>query len=236
MPDLALRLATGQVAQTGRLRASTVAKVTAAWRSTTPINDRAAAEFVALAGAAVEGAQRVAVASAASYVARQVAAAGARPGRLPDLAAVLSGLRPANEVAMRAVIHTRALLGEGRTVTDALAGGLDLAQRNAAMDVQLANRAGEFAAMEADPKVVGYRRVPDGGACEFCLMASTQRYHLEVLMPLHHRCGCGTAPIVGDADPGQVVDHELLARLKGVTTTVTLDPELGPVLSGSLAA
>jgi hypothetical protein len=233
--DRAAVLAARQVARTARLRGVTVAQVRRAWARWQPITAEAAAGFRGEVVPVVAAAQSIAVAGGLAYVAQQLAVEGIGA---PDVdgAALAATLRPADEVVQRSVIHVRSLLAAGVPVSTALARGLDLAERNAAMDVALANRAASAAAMAAEPRIVGYRRVPDGGACVFCLMASTQRYGREELMPLHHRCGCDVAPIFGDADPGQVIDRALLDRLKGVTTTVTFDAELGPVLSGSVAA
>lgn len=62
--------------------------------------------------------------------------------------------------------------------------------------------------------IVGWRRVTEPGACEFCLLASTQRYHTKDLHPLHEHCRCSVAPVVGLKDPGHVLNKDLLQRLK----------------------
>lgn len=46
--------------------------------------------------------------------------------------------------------------------------------------------------------IVGYERVPDGGACVLCLTAAGQRYHSDDLMPIHDKCGCGVEPLTED--------------------------------------
>ena len=80
--------------------------------------------------------------------------------------------------------------------------------------VQLAMRSAATAAMTDQPKVVGYRRVLNGVSCGFCAAASTRRYKRAELLPLHQRCDCTVAPIVGDDDPGAVINQELLDRLR----------------------
>jgi hypothetical protein len=80
--------------------------------------------------------------------------------------------------------------------------------------MQLASRAAARDAMvHHSSRIVGYRRVTDGNACRRCLLASTQRYHVGDLLPIHPRCGCTVVPIVGTTDPGHVIDEETLRRL-----------------------
>lgn len=58
-------------------------------------------------------------------------------------------------------------------------------------------------------RVVGYRRVLSGTACEFCVTVSRQRYHTAESAHFGHGkapCRCTVAPIVGRADPGQNIN------------------------------
>lgn len=65
-----------------------------------------------------------------------------------------------------------------------------------------------------DSRIVGWTRTISGNACEFCQLVSTQRYHsAESASFGHQRCDCGVDPIIGDSDPGRVINHELLASL-----------------------
>ncbi len=132
--------------------------------------------------------------------------------------------RPTDEVLTRPFVTMRTALAGGAPYQQAA----DLGRNRAAMigrtDPMLAARAGSSHAMILTPGIVGYRRVPDGGACSFCLLAATQRYRDSDLMPLHPGCGCGIAPIIGTQDPGQVIDRDALARLKaeGVVDEISL--------------
>ncbi|MFI8084371.1 hypothetical protein ACIF6L_26655 [Kitasatospora sp. NPDC086009] len=49
--------------------------------------------------------------------------------------------------------------------------------------------------------------------CALCLIASTQRYRKEDLLPIHPGCDCGVKIIRADYDPGQVVDAERLEAI-----------------------
>lgn len=68
---------------------------------------------------------------------------------------------------------------------------------------------------DREQRIVGWTRVLSGGACDWCQLVSTQRYtSAESASFGHLRCNCDVDPIIGDRDPGQVVNHELLAELK----------------------
>ena len=63
-------------------------------------------------------------------------------------------------------------------------------------------------------RIVGYRRVTAGyNACALCLVASTQRYRRGDLMPIHPACRCGVIPVIGDKDPGLILDRETLDQV-----------------------
>jgi hypothetical protein len=58
-----------------------------------------------------------------------------------------------------------------------------------------------------EPRVRFYRRVLTGAeSCGLCIIASTQRYRKRDLLPIHPNCDCVVAPILGDQDPGQVIN------------------------------
>lgn len=62
-------------------------------------------------------------------------------------------------------------------------------------DITLADRSATFVHTEGDSRIVGYRRIASGTACGLCVVAATRRYRKGDLRPLHHACGCTTAPI-----------------------------------------
>jgi hypothetical protein len=71
--------------------------------------------------------------------------------------------------------------------------------------------------VDADGRIVGWRRVPQGSTCSFCVRAATRRYHSaeaagNVGHVNHGRqfCDCDVVPIVGDSDPGQVINRPML--------------------------
>lgn len=112
-------------------------------------------------------------------------------------------------------------LSRGKTLGEALDAGSRRLQTMALTDLQLAHThtAREFiekaAEQQPDLKITGYRRVLSSlpNHCALCIIASTQRYHREELMPIHPNCHCTVAPIYGDEDPGQIVDEDLVENL-----------------------
>jgi hypothetical protein len=84
----------------------------------------------------------------------------------------------------------------------------------AATDVQSARLYASQAVLSADPRVQGFRRTLTGPkSCGLCVVASTRRYHKEHLSPRHPGCDCGVVPIVGDHDPGEVLNRQLLESM-----------------------
>ncbi|WP_413600841.1 hypothetical protein [Curtobacterium sp. Curtsp57] len=107
---------------------------------------------------------------------------------------------------------------QGGTLEDARQAVEDRLELLLHEDIMLAERDEEQRIYEALPRVVGYRRVihPErskSGTCGLCAVAATQRYRTDELRPLHDGCECGSMPIVGTQDPGQVLNDEDLEQL-----------------------
>lgn len=68
--------------------------------------------------------------------------------------------------------------------------------------------------------LVGFRRVPQPGACDWCRLVSTQRYHSAETAAFghgkgkHNACHCTVVAIYGKRDPGRVINRTRLAELK----------------------
>jgi len=180
--------------------------------------------WVSMAVPVVESAQSVAAAAALSYMTAYSAAATGNAPKPTDLA-IADFINPRGtplaDVLQRPIVAMRTALSQDKPLVDALVTGGDRAAQIGATDPMLSARAASSAAMKADPHIVGYRRVPDGDACKFCVLVSTQRYHDDDLMAIHVNCGCTVAPIIGHHDPGRVLDRGLVDQL------MTADPALG---------
>lgn len=138
----------------------------------------------------VQSASEMAATASLAYVPTYVAGAGETP-RGAELA-VSQFLRPRGvdlaDVLTRPFVTMRTALANGDTMERARQIAGARARQIAATDPLLAARAASSAAMRSDPSIVGYRRVPDAGACAFCRLAATQRYRDSDLMAMHSSC------------------------------------------------
>lgn len=83
-------------------------------------------------------------------------------------------------------------------VQQAIDAGLARAENLAATDLQLAKQHAALHVLGHQEHVTGYRRVLEGpDSCGLCIVASTQRYHKQDLLPIHPGCDCSVEPIVG---------------------------------------
>lgn len=158
---------------------------------------------------------------------------GISPATVTDLA--IRGV-PAVEVYSRTGPEVWNALSNGAQVSDAISQGLDRAQTAASTDLQLAKTTSSSQVVQADDRITGYQRLPEGAnPCELCLIAAEATYRSEDLLPIHDNCSCDIVPIYAD---GRNVDA---SALRGDSP---LDPsqergdpvvhdhgELGPVLT-----
>jgi hypothetical protein len=210
----------GRQVQTQQIKliGSTTNRVTALWDQMPGIGDDAMTAFAREAAAAVEQAQTLAARNTVAFLAQAEGMPAVGSG--VSIADVVSEARPgvlAVDVYERPVVTVRTALAEGKTFARARDLGRLRLIATVDTDIALASReAGRQYASTPRSKIRGYRRLPSGNACNFCLMACTQRYRHQDLMPLHTSCHCTLppVPIVGDVDPGRVIDKDALRQLK----------------------
>jgi hypothetical protein len=142
------------------------------------------------------------------------------------LAVTRNGVAP-DEVYRRPFVDVWGGLKDGKLWNEAVALGLERATSAAAIDAQLAMRTAAREIGQADSAIRGYRRVPDAGACEFCVLVAGQTYSTSDLMPVHNRCGCGVEPIT-DGPP--ITKAPTGAKGGTVSVAVRDHGELGPLL------
>lgn len=150
----------------------------------------------------------------------------------------------------RPAVPRREPLPPGQAQAQARRAALVRARAQAEMDVALAERETTLRVLEdasSALNITGYRRVihPElstGGVCGLCVAASDRLYRRSEPMPLHESCRCTTVPVIGDEDPGSVMNAADLRRLyKAAGSTNRRDlvkvryqvldhGELGPVL------
>lgn len=236
MPTPAEAVVRAHGRQMGRLRAATERGVGAAWDRLGSWNRRDVSRFVDLAVPMVAAAQTQAAAITEAYL-LQLAGVVAGKTVLPkgisakDVtgAAVRNGTPPETVYERPFVSHWKAL-SDGHPWVEAIEMGRSRATGAAFMDVSLAGRqaARQTMLVHEDLDIVGYRRVLVGRSCRFCAVASTQRYHIEDLMPLHPACNCDVVPIWGVEDPGRILNDTLYAKVRQDSPEGFMGMVLGP--------
>lgn len=206
-----------------RLRLAAATMVGRAWDDLADLDDVAADRFTNVAATLSLSAQTQTAANVDGYLALLY---GDSPTGL-DAAnvtgpAVRAGATP-EDVYHRAIVTARTGISEGLGYVEAMRQGRRRALDAAQTDVALTQRA-TMAQVGTRRGIVGYRRVLTGKSCALCGTASTQRYKTGTLMPLHTSCDCGVAPIIGDKDPGHIINKPLLNDLKAAGRQVP-DPD-----------
>jgi hypothetical protein len=227
-------LAQAQVLRQTRLAEQASDSVGRLWDRVDGIDDAAQAAYSRQAARAMGSVRLASVRATQGFLATVERQAAGAATALGDPAAVLAQVRggiPLEEVYGRPFVTARTAISQGKSYLEARAAGKARAQTIADTDVILSQNVAARDYMTRSSRIVGHRRVPDAGACDYCLMAATQRYKVADLQPIHPRCHCGVIPIIGSKDPGQVVDKETLDRLKAdARPKVESHSELGPVL------
>lgn len=237
-----------------KVRAHLVAYVLGLFGGLGSWRDPDKARFAAQVTPIVAGAQRQVASLMDAYLTRLLSDMRGRPARptgaIPDVSR-LRGVDPGT-VYGRPFDTVWAELAEGRDFEQALAAGRLRAEQITKTDLQLAETHTARALLEDDHDVVGFRRVLTGTtSCGLCVVASTQRYHRGELLPIHPGCDCGVAPIIGDGDPGHVINaplleatHDAIQERFGASGRTARDPidyrdllvthehgEIGPILA-----
>ena len=134
-----------------------------------------------------------------------------------------------DEVYTRPFVTTRTQLGSGKSLQAAVVAGGARALQIAMTDINLATGHAGRKTRGRNNNIVGYRRVLTGREnCALCVIASTQRYRVNDLKPIHPACDCAEEPIYGEFDPGQIIDPELLEQ-----TQALIESEIGFVDFGA---
>lgn len=113
-------------------------------------------------------------------------------------------------VYQRPGMTTWTALSRGKALDQAVsAGGLRLTQLIGG-DLQNAKRVQARDTMQATGGRY-YRRILTGREnCALCVIASTQRYHVENLLPIHPGCDCNVGPLPAGMAVEQVIDEKTL--------------------------
>lgn len=217
------------IAAQAALRARSGAAMGARWDAL-PNHDASSVPTFVTAAALIAAATRAAsVRLTSAFLARRL---GLPPlGIDPSQVVIRNGITPA-EIYRRPFVNVWSDLKQGKSFADAVRSGRDRAVSSVQMDAQLAMRQTLVTAASREPLILGYRRVPDAGACAFCVLIAGQRYTTDQLMPVHNHCGCGV-DVITEANRGDFTgkrENDLNVTRDGVTAAVVEHGELGPLV------
>lgn len=145
----------------------------------------------------------------------------------------LRGGVPAEEIYRRPAATMRTQLSRGASFPAALAASSSRLRSLITTDMQLANTHQARAAMRGS-RTGYFRRVLTGAEdCALCVIASTQRYSKEDLLPIHPGCDCEVAPLAPGLASQQVIDEGLLERTHAeVSSHIGRESDRGARLAG----
>lgn len=202
------------------VRQRTLLAATSAWSSLPGYSDVGLAIWLSQIVPLVTASQQtistltdIYIAEALSELSREAVSPVGIPAEMASGAALRNGVTPEIEYE-RPFKEIWYQLSQDPDFSRAVSLGEQRAMTMISTDLQLARtHSSRYALTQSGPKVgvVGYRRVlTSARACALCHIASTQRYHLAELMPIHSNCSCGVAPITAERDPGQRIDKAFL--------------------------
>lgn len=203
-----------QIAATRQVRTRVLDALAALWGGLDGWRDDDLDRFLATALPLVEAGQRQTGALTVLWLGQLLEEAGiAVPDVDLDAATDVRPIGKREEYA-RPFVEVRTVLAQGGTLTEAVQRGGRRLQTLAATDMQLTKTHTSRQITSRQDGFEFYRRTLTGNqSCGLCVVASTQRYFKEDLLPIHPGCDCGVVPIVGDFDPGQVIDPQSLEQV-----------------------
>lgn len=204
-----------------QIRAAIGNQAEALWAEFGGLGDVQLASWLEQIVPTVQGAQLAAGNLMAGYLRTFLETASGRPFdpaglNIENLIAEARNGTTALDVYTRPVIEARTLVSRGVPLGDALKRAGQRVATTAQTDVALTHRDTAHAVLSNEPDVKGFERVLTGRSCLFCAAASTQRYWIGDLMPLHANCDCTVAPIWGKQDPGRIINRDRYQALRSL--------------------
>lgn len=120
---------------------------------------------------------------------------------------------PAEEVYHRPAVTMYTALANGAQVKDAIQQGVNRLVSLVGTDHQLAKTSQARSSLTGRGFTYMRRTLTGRENCAMCAIASTQRYRVQNLMPIHPGCDCGVDTVEAGSDPGQVLDPERLETI-----------------------
>lgn len=206
--QLDVRLTEQYLTQLQNITAAGMRALIQVWAALPGIDESDIAQFARLAAPLLEGTGTATAASTAGYL-RQFT--GARVA-ISDITISQDMRHP--------FIGVWRDLNRGVPYTDALQTGRDRAASLAQERVEAAQNEVAERLEQSGLTEVGWRRVPQGATCSWCVVVSTQRYKTAASASFGHGhggvnyCDCKKVPIYGQRDPGRVINENILSQWK----------------------
>ncbi len=252
-PDAGPAETQAHIAANTRLQEIAATAAAAAWLGLGSYDEEDVPRFLARVVPVILAAQRQSVVLTVAFLARAI---GRRPAAVDVTQLVGAAIRTATPEVIAAsqrgglalasdatgvppeVVYRRPFvavwsdLSKGTPWADAVNAGRERVEATAAFDAQNAMRHTLRAVGEADDLILGYRRVPDSDACDFCKLIAGRRYLTSDLMEVHPRCQCGVDIITAEnrGDFTGKRENDLAITRDGVTAAVVTHGELGALL------
>lgn len=145
-----------------------------------------------------------------------------------------------HEVYTRPFVWVWTDLKEDQSLGDAVERAAHRVERSVETDLQLASRNAADAVIQADRRIIGYKRVLSDRPhhCDLCIVAATNTYKRGDLLPIHPACSCTVEPIYRtDSAAERAIDRrveEAYRRAARNTSIAVLDHgEYGPYLQAA---
>jgi hypothetical protein len=198
-----VRLTELYLTQLRRITAAGMRALIAAWEALPGIDDEDVETFTRVAVPLLAGVETAAAASSAGYFRQLIG----RPATVP-----IRGLDIAQDLR-HPFIGVYRDLKRGVPYREALNTGRDRSASLAQERVELTQN--EIAGRLDSTVDVGWRRVPQGATCSWCVRVASQRYSNARAASFGHGhngvdyCDCKKVPIYGSKDPGRVINDGL---------------------------
>jgi|GEM_PF-2868908 len=228
----ALRLSRRYGARLALIQSRSARRLVVAWLSLNSFREADEEEFAQLANPILDVAQDTSQALTIGYYGNLV----------PDVRSVVKQVRVERVSLDGPFTVARKALDLGKSSTEA---SQTAARRFPSMVTDEVMRAQGELNVQVDSigLVAGYRRIPSGSTCRYCVRTAAQRYFSErSARNVGHRnngiltCDCRVEPIFGETDPGRTINSDFVAELKAAEASKGETSEYFDVDGGGITA
>jgi hypothetical protein len=199
------------MAAVGQVRTRVLSYARLMWGSSTSLRDADVETLVARIVPVVQAGQLQVANLTNAYISRLAVLSGVIAERA-DISREVIDYRgtEASIVYTRPANTVYTALSRGADFKTAKQQGLDRLVSIASTDLQQTRNRQATAAYSRSGFEYTERTLSGAENCGLCVIASTQRYRVGELMPIHPGCDCGQRGVKAQSDPGQIINPALL--------------------------